>query len=109
MPTQKPQSRCRYPQCPVKLPTPGKCPKHRSEFEKERRGKEPWRDYGKQWQEIRLKVLQEQPQCINCSEQATEVDHILPLRLGGTHERKNLQSMCKRCHSFKTYTETLKK
>ena len=37
-----------------------------------------------------------------CTERATEVDHIVPLRQGGTSEADNLQTLCKRHHSRKT-------
>ena len=39
---------------------------------------------------------------------ATEVDHIVPLKEGGTNELNNLQSLCKSCHSRKTRHETSK-
>lgn len=104
----KPKSRCRYPQCPVKLDKPGKCQEHQSLYEKERRGKEPWRNYGNKWQQIRKEVLDANPRCIACGGEATEVDHIKRLKDGGNHDKTNLQSMCKSCHSKKTYSETLK-
>ena len=34
-----------------------------------------------------------------------EVDHILPLELGGDHSDVNLQVLCKPCHSVKTRAE----
>lgn len=36
---------------------------------------------------------------------ATEVDHIVPKRLGGRDEIENLQALCKSCHSRKTMME----
>jgi len=36
---------------------------------------------------------------------ATEVDHIVPLRAGGTNDAENLQALCKSCHSRKTAIE----
>lgn len=33
---------------------------------------------------------------------ASLVDHIKPLRKGGTNDEKNLQSLCTRCHNKKT-------
>jgi hypothetical protein len=33
---------------------------------------------------------------------ATEVDHIIALANGGTHDRSNLQSLCSACHINKT-------
>ncbi len=37
---------------------------------------------------------------------STEVDHILPLAQGGTHDRSNLQGLCHSCHSSKTALES---
>ena len=36
---------------------------------------------------------------------ATEVDHVQPLRDGGTHAWGNLQSLCTRCHAEKSRQE----
>ena len=33
---------------------------------------------------------------------AWDIDHIIPLGLGGTNEAKNLQILCKPCHQSKT-------
>ncbi|MEW6862414.1 HNH endonuclease signature motif containing protein [Trueperella pyogenes] len=47
------------------------------------------------------------PSCEQCERDgritpAAEVDHILPLDRGGTHDEENLQALCKPCHSAKT-------
>lgn len=36
---------------------------------------------------------------------AKHVDHIVPLKDGGTHAFSNLQSLCRSCHSRKTALE----
>ena len=46
--------------------------------------------------------------CEGCSQriqagQAWDIDHILPLALGGTNEPNNLQILCKPCHQTKTH------
>ena len=45
--------------------------------------------------------------CTSCSQKidagkAWDIDHILPLALGGTNEPENLQILCKPCHQSKT-------
>jgi len=62
------------------------------------------RGYGYAWQQRRAAFLKEHPWCMapGCTERATEVDHIVPLRQGGTSEADNLQTLCKRHHSRKT-------
>ncbi len=52
-------------------------------------------------------MLAEEPFCRECAkhnriEIATDVDHIIPLRSGGTHDRENLAPLCAACHSKKT-------
>ncbi len=68
------------------------------------------RTYGGKWQRIRKAVLTHEPLCRLClaagiTQQAAEVDHIIPLHLGGTDEQSNLQPLCFLCHQFKTTTE----
>ena len=33
------------------------------------------------------------------------IDHIIPLCVGGSHEPKNLQVLCKKCHFVKSKDE----
>jgi len=35
-----------------------------------------------------------------------EVDHVVPLSLGGTEDRHNKQGICKPCHKAKTARES---
>lgn len=66
--------------------------------------------YGsKEWRELRLWKLAEQPLCEYCLEKnqitpATEIDHVLPL---ATHwhlrlDHSNMKSTCRPCHLAKT-------
>lgn len=36
---------------------------------------------------------------------ARELDHIVPLAQGGTHDDRNLQGLCRSCHQTKTARE----
>ena len=36
---------------------------------------------------------------------AQELDHIVPLSQGGTHDERNLQGLCRPCHQAKTRRE----
>lgn len=74
-----------------------------------RRGSSTARGYGADWQRLRLQVLAEEPLCRFCAEQgkvtaATEVDHIVPIRLRPDLrlERSNLRSLCKPHHDALT-------
>lgn len=65
-----------------------------------------WRD------RVRPKQLLDFPYCQTCEEkdgsltEAVQVDHIIPLELGGApFDPKNLQSLCKRCHVIKSAEE----
>jgi len=68
------------------------------------------RGYNTYWKQLRLSKLHRDPLCAHCQAKgrvtmATEVDHILPLKEGGTNNWNNLQALCKSCHSKKTMTE----
>lgn len=69
----------------------------------------------KQWINIRKHKLSLNPFCELCSEKnkpkfATEIDHIEPIEESPEKALllDNLQSLCKSCHSKKTYEEKLK-
>ena len=69
------------------------------------------RGYDSRWRKIRKMKLSMNPLCEHCQkrgiiESAKEIDHIVPLRKGGTHQFDNLQSLCKSWHSRKTASET---
>lgn len=65
------------------------------------------RGYDATWQKLRLMILRGEPLCRRCGEAASQVDHIVPLRKGGTNAQENLQSLCHSCHSRKTITEDM--
>lgn len=50
-------------------------------------------------------MLRYQPQCA-CGALATVVDHITPIRMGGSPtDERNLQCLCASCHSRKSLKE----
>lgn len=59
------------------------------------------RGYGRAWRAIRAAFLRDHPLCA-CGAPATEADHIVSLRRGGSNSRANLQALCKPCHTRKT-------
>lgn len=63
--------------------------------------------YGAEWRKLRKRRLDADPLCVHCLDRehitpAVEVDHILPIALGGKDEWENTQSLCKPCHQAKT-------
>jgi 5-methylcytosine-specific restriction enzyme A len=73
----------------------------------ERRGTAAQRGYGGRWQRYRAMYLRSHPLCVACERAgittpATDVDHIVPRRAGGSDEESNLQALCHACHSAKT-------
>lgn len=103
---QKAKRPCRHPGC-KELTTARYCAAH-AEFEpKYIRPQKIHARYDATWRKIRNRFIAKNPLCVHCLKQgkytpAEEVDHILPLQHGGTHDETNLQALCKRCHSKKT-------
>src|SRR3990167_4495534 len=88
---------CRYRGC-GNLAFAGFCHEHGYD---RRRPDANHRGYGAAWRKIRTEVLMDAPWC-ECGKPATEVDHIISRRRGGTDERSNLQALCHACHARKT-------
>lgn len=43
--------------------------------------------------------------CLKCnSRRHLNIDHIIPWELGGTHDKDNLQTLCRTCNTLKGYT-----
>lgn len=67
--------------------------------------------YSKDWPAISRGVLEDEPYCRECAgygirRRASAVDHIVPLREGGTDDRANLQPLCLRHHARKTVRDS---
>lgn len=103
---------CKHPGCPLTTRfrfCEEHCKQHSRQLSRQRLSPAK-RGYDRAWQKTRLIVLAEEPFCRECAKQkrieaATDVDHIIPLARGGTHDRSNLQPLCAVCHSRKTVKE----
>lgn len=52
------------------------------------------------WKQLREQVLREEPVCQICRRApSTLVHHKVPVTLGGTNARDNLEGLCQDCHS----------
>lgn len=70
------------------------------------------RYHSHQWRKVRAYVLATEPLCRECLKsntvtQATDVDHIIPVRIddSGFFHLKNLQPLCAPCHRSKSAKE----
>ncbi len=91
----------------------GYCDEHLEEFKKKRsrhrigkggkrRAVVPfyWR---KPWRMARRRQLAEHPLCAHCGVLGEEVDHIIPMSMGGgALDPENLQTLCSKCHNMKS-------
>lgn len=105
---------CAKQGCPNIVRGPGRyCEQHAAETQRKQdveRGSASERGYDARWRRLRLAFLLQHPLCEECQRQgrlvaATDVDHIIPRRQGGSDEAYNLQALCHECHSRKTATE----
>lgn len=101
---------CNWPGCSA-ITDRRYCPEHYRQFRREQdrfRPSAARRGYDRHWQAIRAAYLAAHPLCQRCGRPATEVDHIVPLARGGTHDPANLSALCKSCHSAKTAAEVMR-
>jgi 5-methylcytosine-specific restriction enzyme A len=106
---------CQEPGCPNPPTGRGRCDAHRKPIERERSRRRREKTQGvyktKMWLRRRLQVLSRDPICADrrvCggNRLSTEVDHIVPLNLGGaTYAMDNLRGTCTACHQSKTAEE----
>lgn len=58
---------------------------------------------GYKWEELRRKILFRDDICVICKKEVSmEVDHVVPVALGGSDSEDNLQGLCVDCHKKKT-------
>lgn len=103
----KPKKPCAYPGCP-NLTYGMYCDEHKKKTNKDyndyQRDPKLKHKYGNNWQRTRNRYIKAHPLCEDCLKErrmviAEEVHHILPVRMGGTNEWKNLAALCKSCHN----------
>lgn len=110
---RKPKRPCSYPDCP-ELTDGRYCEKHQKEidarYNRYERDPATRKRYGRIWKRIRDRYIAAHPLCARCLKTgkltpAEEVHHIIPLSEGGTHDERNLMSLCTPCHSEITARE----
>ena len=57
------------------------------------------------WKTTRRRILKRDNGTCACGALATQVDHIIPVTQGGTHDDANLRAICETCHEPKTHSE----
>lgn len=98
---------CSTSECVAVAGSDGKCKKH---------GRKPWenisarnRTLPRDWKRRRAFVLRrDRRTCYVCGLRATQVDHVLSVARGGSHDYSNLAAICIRCHILKTNAERRK-
>lgn len=102
-------SPCRIPSCKAYATNEGYCQRHahrheiRAKLDEKKKPSIRKRGYDKNHFKLRTIMLHEQPLCAVCGQPATDLDHIDGDPFN--RERKNLQMLCKACHSLKTNRE----
>ena len=109
-----PKRKCIEPGC-TRWAEPGspRCRDHAREFSRRDRQRQFADLYNTGvWRRMRARQLRDFPLCAECIRHgkvtaATEVDHITPHKGDAKlfFDKRNLQSLCKRCHSAKTARE----
>lgn len=113
MPKMPPRP-CTQARCNNMATKSGRCDDHQHEAWSSNKGKSAEsRGYGYQWKKLREKVLiRDGYLCQKCLASdiitlATDVDHIVNKKRGGSDQMSNLESLCNPCHKEKTKKERL--
>lgn len=95
---------CNVPGCPEIAAKGGRCANHAAERARQYSQSRPspiQQGYDYKWRKLSAAFLKRFPWCMapGCTERAQHVDHIIPLKEGGTSEPDNLQALCRAHHS----------
>ena len=105
---------CLVASCAHYASNKGYCDSHQSKVQAAdaARGNSHQRGYDHHWRKARLEHLDAEPLCCHCTKRgyvvpADVVDHIQPHKGNSLlfWDRRNWQSLCNSCHSYKTATE----
>lgn len=105
---------CAHPGCAAIVKDGYLCAAHAKQRQKQYddgRGSAALRGYGAKWKKLRKMFLGAHPLCADpygvhqSAVAATDVDHRVAKRGGGTNVWDNLQALCHECHSRKTAKE----
>lgn len=93
------------PLAPPKHRPPGQktAAQRMQEFDKAR-GSTTVRGYDEPWKRLRVAFLKRHPNCKDCGDRATDVDHIETVRARPDRrlDWRNLRALCHSCHSRRT-------
>ncbi len=103
---------CAQAGCPSLVSGQARCERHTTQADKSwGSAQPPARIRGRKLQEMRRRLFQRQPLCVECLKQglttiATIRDHIIPLAEGGRDDATNEQALCQGCSDTKTQRES---
>lgn len=104
----RPLAPCTAPGCPNLVRGGGRCPEHLRPAWLTTTTSRHERGYGSTWVRLRGRALRrDHRRCVMCGSGPTddnplEVDHIVPLALGGANALYNLRTLCSDCHGAVT-------
>lgn len=113
MSPRRPPGPCAQQGCPHRATHNGRCVEHavlQTQYTRPDRGTTTEQGYGWEWQKLREAYLRDNTHCVVCLAEgkltaARVVDHIVPLRQGGSNDVSNLQALCDQCHNKKRQRE----
>lgn len=110
---------CQFPACPKVSWKGHYCTEHATSINKTNRETRETNDatlresqefyQSTRWRKLRNWFIKQNPICLHCGRPAQEIDHIQPIRQGGSAMSvDNLQSLCTSCHAIKSNKEKFK-